>query len=186
MKYYLLEQDLRIPDIAAVGELPEAIDPYEWMSGKKMPAPEGNPLRVMLTRGSGSYRGGIIGASLTLFSDQLKEALSKLNIDNIDYYPVLLENPDSGAVEAGYWLANVIDLVACVDVAKSVIVERPSGGKGSLESFTVDPEKAKGNRLFRLAENPTLIVIDQDLRQSLEDMKIGGVRMRATEKYEGY
>lgn len=184
MNYYLLEQDLRIPDIAAIGGVPDHIEPLDWMRGKKM-APPG-ALRLQLSAVSGDERGDIMGSLLTLFSDELKDAMTKFGVDSIDYFPVELENPNTHEIETGYWLANVLGLVGCVDMSRSVIVPRPSGAKGDLESFYVDPKRAMSLRIFRLAEDPTLIVINHELREFLRSLPLAGVRLRHTKTYDGF
>ena len=184
MTYYLLEQDLRIPDSTAIGAVPEHIEPSDWIAGKRMESP--GRLRLRLSNSGGGFRGDIIGTLLTLFSDDLKAALEGLGIDNVEYHPVELEDPRTHEVESGYWLINIVGLVACVDRGRSTIKPRPSGGFGILESFRVDPARTQGFRMFRLGEKPTLIVIDESLRRCLLERNLVGVRMRSTESYDGF
>jgi hypothetical protein len=183
MDYFILEQDLRIPDSAAVGGVPPSIEPLEWSSGKKLSAPA-MPLRVSLMRGSGSYLGDILGGVVTLFSTRLRDAFSELGVNNIDYFPVELEIPDTGEVRTDFWLVNVLGRVQCVDRAASTIVTRPSGGEW-LRAFKIDPAAAKGLPLFRLHENPALVIIDGRIRDGLRSVDVRGVRMRPTLKYDG-
>lgn len=186
MSHYLLEPDRRIPGIAAVGTVPDDMDPLDWMHGKRMPPPAAGPMRLPLSDSSGDLRPEIMGTLLTLFSDTLKDAMGAFGIDNIDYHPVELQHPVTKVVEQGYWLANIIGIVSCVDTTRSVIVPRPSGGKGWLKSFYVDPARASALRIFRLAEDPTLIVIDEPLRSHLRSLELAGVRLRHTKAYDGY
>ncbi|MGK3992646.1 imm11 family protein [Sorangium sp. So ce1024] len=185
MKFYLLEQDLRIADIAGVGSVPEYIEPLDWIQGKKLPPPRPD-LRLMLMNTSGDFRGDIIGSLVTLFSDELKAVLMRLGVDNIDYFPVELEDPMTHEVEEGYWLVNILGLVACVDRAKSVMRACPSGGEELSGPFHVDEDRTFGLKLFRLAEDPTLIVINEDLKRSLDQEDLAGVRMRATFRFDGF
>ena len=185
MSYYLLEQDLRIPDIAAIGAVPESIEPLDWMLGKKM-APPAGVLRLPLSRASGNLRTDLMGTLLTLFSDDLKDAMLRFGVDNLDYFPVELEHPLTRRIETNYWLANVLGLVQCVDPARSTVVPRPSGARGRLGSFHVDPTLAPDLHVFRLAEQPTLIIISKVLRQFLLAQDLAGVRVRHTRVYDGF
>ncbi len=186
MDYFLLEQDLRIPDITAVSEVPDHMDPFDWILGKKVAAPT-QPLRLQLARSGGNYRGAIISGLVTVFSDSLKKLLTTLGIDNIDYFPVELEHPETKSVESGYSLVNILGNVECVDADRTTIVPRASGGRGRLKSFHVDPVATKGFRLFRLHEAPKLIIIDQDVKQSIRDADdVRGCSMRPTWKYDGF
>lgn len=184
-KYYLLEQDKRIADIAGIGDVPDDIEPLDWISGKRLPRPR-DPLRLTLAGASGEEMTDIIGGLVTVFSNDLKDLLARCGIDNIDYFPVDLEHAVTRKVHAGYWLVNVIGRVACVDPQRSTIVPRPGGSKGILESFEIDAAKAGLLRLFRLDEKPTLIVIDAALRAQLLDAPLNGVRLRSTASYDGF
>lgn len=73
-----------------------------------------------------------------------------------------------------------------VDVKESVIKPRATGGRGQLYSFKIDPAKTMGQRLFRLAEAPTLIIIDESLREDLLLFSPPGVLMLPTERYDGW
>jgi hypothetical protein len=180
MSYYLLEQDLMIPGVAGIGGVPEDIEPLDWIQGKWLPPPRPD-LRLTLSNTSGPYRGDIIGSLVMVFSSELKALLGRLGVDNVQYFPVELEDPRSKEVEGGYWLANVLGRVQCV--ARSALVERPSG-LVELGPFAVDPARA-ALRLFRLHERPILLVVDQRLRDGLLAGDVLGVRLRETTAYDG-
>ncbi len=184
MNYYLLQPDREDPDTAAIGSVPESIEPLDWHSGKKLPGPKG-VLNLRLLANSGPVLGDVIGSLVTVFSDDLKNALTEFGIDNIDYYPVELEDPNSNEVHGGFWLVNILDRVKCVDVSRSKIVPRPSSSKGILKSFQVDAKQTKGLHLFRLDEKPTLIVIDEPLWSFLMTVPMDGVVLPSTSEYDG-
>ncbi|OLD92126.1 MAG: hypothetical protein AUG84_02135 [Chloroflexi bacterium 13_1_20CM_4_66_7] len=183
-RYYLLEQDLLVPGASALGDLPEDMDPLDWVQGKVMPPPP-NPLRLVLSENSGDFRGDIIESLLTLYSDKLKHALTDFGVDNVDYFPVELEHPETRRIEVGYWLANVIGLVNCVDLANSTFQQRSSGTGIILESFTIDDTRAPHQPIFRLDEKATLVVINEHLKAHLDAAGLAGVRFTRTEEYGG-
>ncbi len=184
MGYFILQQDLRIVGQPALLGCPDSVDPEEFLDGRVLPTP-GTPLRFSLSPRSTKYRGCIISGIVTLFHDVFRMELTRLGIDNIQYFPVELQNPE-GEIELKYSLVNVIGLIEAVDASNSVITPRAGGGRGVLESFKIKESAARGQRLFRLAENPTLIIIDQTLRDSLEAFNPPGVLMLPTDRYEGY
>lgn len=184
MNYYLLQPDRDDPDIAAIGGVPESFEPLDWISGKKLGGPQG-VLRLHLSAVSGPMLGDVIGSLVTVFSDDLKNALTSFGIDNIDYYPVELEDTTTQQVHAGFWLVNILGRVNCVDTARSTIAPRPSGSKGVLKSFQVDAKRTGGLHLFRLDEKPTLIVIDEPLWSFLMTQPMNGVILPSTDKYDG-
>ena len=111
--------------------------------------------------------------------------MTKLGIDNLQYFPVELENPE-GEIETQYSLVNVIGMLDAVDKANSSIEARATGGRGWLKSFQIDTAAARGHRIFRIAEAPALIIIDETLHSSLLELKPAGAWMLPTEDYEGY
>jgi hypothetical protein len=184
MNYYILRQDRRILNQPTVMRCPREIDPVEWIDGTLRPAPP-IPLRLTLSANSSTSRGAIIGGLLTLFHQRFREDLTSLGIDNIQYFPVELQNPE-GAIEHSYFLINVFGLLRAVDVSASVFEPMPTGGQGDLRSFKIDAAKAMGQRFFRLAEAPTLIIIDQTLQAALSSRTLPGVIMLPTERYDGW
>lgn len=178
--YWVLEQDLRIPGQAAVMDVPENFNILDWMLGQMVPPPPENMV-LMLRPGSGDYRGDIIGGVVTLFSEELIASLTKFGVDNIQSFAVDLKDSITGEIEYGYFLINIIGLVACVDsdVGDMAPLDRPT----SLEKFSIDGSKASGFHIFRLKESPRLILISDQLHDYLVKEKVVGVRMRKTEDY---
>lgn len=183
MNYYILKQDARILDQPTVMGCPENLDPLDWIDGRVLADP--GHLRFSMSPRSGKFRGGIIGGLVTLFHHRFIMELDRLGIDNIQYFPVELENPD-GAIELVYSLVNVIGLLEAVNEKESVIKPRATGGRGQLYSFKIDSAKTMGLKLFRIVEAPTLIIIDETLRDSLLAFEPPGVMMLPTERYDGW
>src|SRR3712207_5509476 len=186
MQYYLLRQDLMARGAPGIRGLPDEIDPLDWMRGKVMPAPA-SPLRLTLSDASGDdFRGDLIDSLVSIASDKLKSALTAFGVDNVDYFPVELVHPRKRVPEPGYWLVNVVGRVNCVDVANST-VHAGAGGRGvDLESFKIDEARAPEQPIFRLDEDPTLIVITEQLKEHLEAAGLAGVKLQPTEDFDGF
>lgn len=184
MNYYILQQDPRIIEQPSLLNCPSNIDPFDLIRGKILPVPNA-PIRLSLSPRSSDYRGCIIDGIVTLFHEYFITELTRLGIDNFQSFPVELTNPE-GEIEIAYSLINVIELLEAVDVKKSVIKPRATGGRGQLYSFKIDPAKTMGQRLFRLAEAPTLIIIDEWLWGKLLKFNPPGVLMLPTERYDGW
>lgn len=184
--YYLLEQDLRIPDIQAIGNVPEDLDLLEWIKGEPVQGPKGK-LRFKLSHNSGKEITDIVGSLVTVFSNDLKIALDKFGVTNVQYFPCELQHPISKEISENWWLINIVGRVACVDESRSQVKSYPSGAGYILESFYVDPLKASNFSIFRLDEKATLIIITKELREHLrQNNDLGGVRMRHTRVYDGF
>jgi hypothetical protein len=184
VKYFLLEHDLRIADTCAIGSIPDQIDPLNWMSGEKLPDP--GPLKFSTSEASGNFLPDMIGSLVTLFSTNLKNAMTEFGVDNIDYFPVELTHSKTKEVHNNYWLVNILGSIECIDKENSTLVPRPSGAEPRVENFWVDPVRAGDRKIFRLEEKCTLIVINQELRNFLKSQEIYGVRWRATHVYDGF
>ena len=184
MNYYILQQDPRIPNQPGILRSPEEIEPTDWIDGRVLPEPPG-PLRFQLQPRSGRYRGCIIGGLVTLFHKILIDELLRLGIDNFQHFPVELETPD-GEIETPYSLINIIGLIEAVDEDNSILERWDDGSIDQLYSFKIDPDKAKGKNMFRILEEPTLIIIDQTLYEGLLAFNPPGVMMLPTESYEGW
>lgn len=183
--YYIMNQNLDVAGVASVEDLPESMDGLEWITGKTaQDVPE--DLILNLAKASGDYRGDIIDGLITLYSDELKDALIAYGVDNIEYYPVRLRDQTDDSLENGYWLTNIIGLLECVDRSKSKIVPYPSGVGEELFSFEVDIEKTRGAPIFRLAEAPTLVLVTEKLVDHLIESGVVGVNFTETSEYNGY
>lgn len=185
MDFYLLEQDLRLPGIAAIGGVPEGLEPLDFMRGVRQSAPAA-PLVVPLMANSGDEHTDIMGSLLTVFHDDLKAAMTGFGVTNIDYFPVELKHPRRAEPSSGWWLANIIGCAECVDRARSQMRPRAGGSGLILESFHIDPARAPPVPVFRLGEKPTLLVITAALREHLREAALGGVRLRHTRVYDGF
>lgn len=183
MNYYILQQDPRIMDHAYAMRVPPNIDPLDLVDGKMVPDP--GPLRLSLSPTSGKFRGGIIDGIVTLFHERFIAELIRLGVDNFQHFPVELTNPDGG-IELTYSLINIIGLVDAVNEKESIIKPRAGSWGGQLYSFKIDPAKTMGQRLFRLAEAPTLIIIDEWLWGKLLVFDPPGILMLPTERYDGW
>lgn len=184
MTYYLLSQELLVRGAIAIGDVPEEIDPLEWIRGRVV-SPPPNPLRLMLSEASGEFFGDIVEPFVTVYSTKLRSALTAFGVDNVEYFPVELEHPRTHRVEREYWLANVVGRVSCVDLANSTYTPSGSGKGLNLEGFVIDSRRAPDAPLFRLDEQPTLVVINEALQAHLAGANLRGVRMTPTEEYEG-
>lgn len=178
--YWVLKENDAVRDYASTAHVPEGINMLEWFSGKSIPSSR-EPVKMTLTAGSGSYRGDIMGGILPLFHKDLLLMLQDFGVDNIQYRPVDLLDPDTNEFEYGYFLINIVGLIKAVKHYDYNVkpLDRPT----SLEKFTIDPKKTGGAAIFRLAESPRLIIINDELKNHLVDSNITGVILCETQEY---
>lgn len=115
--------------------------------------------------------GGIV-----LASGRLIELLRSQGVDNFQAFPVEVLNPETGKKRQGYYLFNVIGLLAVVDLNKSAYDElmpaSPHGSHVPLAAFSeivIDSKRTMGMLMFRLAENPTVLLIHEKIVDALSE-----------------
>jgi hypothetical protein len=103
---------------------------------------------------------------IPLLSAQARQALTEAGVDNVDYYPVAAWHLASGSAPA-YLAFNVVGAVSIVDAAASRSY-KPLGPAGSqmFEKLLIDPTRAQGLHLFRMAESLSTLVASERVRQS--------------------
>jgi hypothetical protein len=183
-RFYLLEQDLYQPGTWGVVSSPGDLDPVDLLDGAGL-TPRRSPVDVGLSDSSGDARPDIIISLLPLFSARLRSALDAAGVDNIQYFDAHLRHPGGYVVERGYFVANVLGRVRAVD-RKASRFGAPTGAiPGDLLSFNIQPEAVRDLRLFRLDEDPTLIVIDEPLKVALESAGLVGLELLPTTRWTG-
>jgi hypothetical protein len=186
MAYYIMRQDTSIEGSRSIDGIPENIDVEEWIQGKTVPHP-GENIVIDVSLESGEYRGDIMDGFLTFYSDELKEALESLGATNVEYYPIRLRDQETNTTEGGYWLVNIIGRYDCIDLEKSEIERHESDiDETDFEILTlaIDKNKTNGAKIFRLHTDPTLVIINQELKDYFDktDMLVG-VELIQTEMY---
>jgi len=118
------------------------------------------------------------GAMLPFFEDviplmrtDLIAELRAAGVDNIDDYPAIVRETRTGREYDDYRAVNIIGAVRGADVSRSDI--DPSSFDGELlidavfRRLVLDESAIEGLLLFRLAENVSIILIHQDVRDHL-------------------
>src|SRR5690606_8412424 len=188
MAFYIMKQYTLIEGAPSLDGVPDTIDPNEWIQGKRIPsfAPE-EPLILDLSLESGDFRGDIIENFLTLYHDDLKEAVEQLKVDNIDFYPVQLRDQHTDTLEEGYSIINIIGLYDCIDMEQSKIKWWPSGRGFDFESMVIDESKTNGTKIFRLKDDPTKVIINEELKQYFDKTDaLVGLELIQTEDYSDW
>lgn len=104
------------------------------------PAP-GKKQIFELSLASGGYIGDILDGYITLYSTELKERLESLGVDNIQYYACGLHDQNADSLEGGFWIANIIGLLDCIDMQKSKIKPWITGIGFDFLSMVIDKKK---------------------------------------------
>ena len=104
-----------------------------------------------------------------LVSDRLSRALVEEGADNLEAWPARIEEPDGTVRAADYWALNLIGLIAAADLTASLATVHPGGPRIDVDfdRLLVAADRARGQLIFRLAENTGAILVHDRLRDRL-------------------
>jgi len=108
---------------------------------------------------------GMYDCVVPVMSDELINALQNAGVENLQCFPAELESNIDGTVWKNFQAVNVVGIKSCADLDASEfthIADRP--GKNALplvafEDLKIDPSRASGSLLFKLAESPGIVIV---------------------------
>jgi hypothetical protein len=186
MTYFVMTCEGLLPAATVEGE-PDPPGP-PWMTGTPVEAwnmPANFNYRVDPKR-KGPLKPFYDSPAIPLMRRDLKEALLVAGVDNVEFFPAILEDSRDGIRHDEYDAFNVIGLVSATDQRESAAAD---GQVRLLDtdfaSLTLSPEKASGLLLFRLAENASAIVVHESIRQAVEQRAIPGMTFYGPGEWAG-
>jgi hypothetical protein len=120
-----------------------------------------------------------LGNKIPVVSSQFKDLLQQNGVDNFQAIEATITNSEEDLQWNDYYAFNVIGLLACVDLSKSkYTVIDPGGGIMlpllSFKNIAIQEEKVKGFKLFRLAESPDILIIDESVLNAIKSNPLPG------------
>jgi hypothetical protein len=160
---------------------PPEIDPFLddiWSGRRLTKAPRVFRLTVPPPfQGSLADELTVIDHHCLLLSPRLVKVLRAAGVDGFDTYACEVSvGPGAGA--APYYLVVLRDIIYCVDHARSkleVDVENPRVIE-MIENLAVDESRLAGDLLFRLGEDPEIVIAHATVMRALETAQVTGVR----------
>lgn len=109
-------------------------------------------------------------------SAALIDTLRRAGVDSIDYFPLRLVNDQTGTVLRTHHVANLLDVVFCLDREQSELEvddEEPN------EIWSIDKMKLIDDRLgeslmFRLGEMREIVIVHESVKQAVERAGLSG------------
>jgi hypothetical protein len=151
-----------------------------WIQGQPIdPDRVPGPLRIVAEDHYDEYPDfmdiGLGVAVSQAFADALREA----GVDNVDLFEAGVY--ESGVLVAeGYHLLNLRGTIDAIDREASEVTEF-RGRVARIKSLKIDESKTHGARMFRLAEYPHVLIIDQKVRDALEAADLSGFVISAAD-----
>lgn len=172
-------QQLERPELPGREEL--AFDEGVWV--KDPP----DSVHFVMTREDHGELGDLVPTYLPglVISERFRRLLEGAGVDNVQYIPAQIEDQASGRTLGGYFIANVIGLVDCIDMGASKLVLRaaPPGAIRFIRELHIDEGRARGLPLFRLERKSSLVLMSERVQQQIAPAKLRGVGLLPAEGY---
>ena len=113
---------------------------------------------------------GMEGISIPVWSGAVLRCLQGAGVDNLQVFHAILRNA-ADREWRDYFAVNVLGAVSCMAKSSetSPIAERPSGAAlVKVHKLVINPVRAAGLELFRLAESPGVLLMHQRLLDALQ------------------
>ncbi len=127
------------------------------------------------------------GMSGLLVSEAVKETFDAFDVSNIQFFPVKLTNLQGGKTLGKYYFANIIGIYSIVDIDKSIVEMCPvvKDMFFSIESLIFEEiEEDEYPPIFRLKEMPSVIIVNDLIKETIEKSNLTGFRFHKPEHYE--
>jgi hypothetical protein len=168
MKYYVLgcaatpyNRILGFPDI----------EEDNWMGGYRIADDIPTPLEFELDPDCPGIMREMYDTRIPVMRDDLVEAMHAAGVDNLQVFPAIIRDPETGERYANYKAVNIVGLISALDRAKADVEPGVPFTMVAmlLNSAPLDESRAGDARLFRLAENISMIVIHQSVKEFLQE-----------------
>jgi hypothetical protein len=124
-----------------------------------------------------------------LVSDRFKKLLDDASAPNVEYLPIKMKNHKGRLASTDYWIVNFLVLIEAVDRDRSAF-EVDAAEDDKIFRFDrlvlLDEIEARGPVIFRLKEQPYLILVREDLVTRIKEAGFTGLRFTPTAKYKTY
>ncbi len=178
MNYYVINDEGVYPALAVAQE-PELLG-GPWYEGIPISIPLPAVLQYELVEEDEAVyhiKNLYDAEAFPLMSKTLARILAGLGVNNIEYFPAQLLNRNNQQLLDTHVAFNVLGLVAAADEATSTTFfeDQPIGLIDTdFASLTLDPSKAHGLDLFRLAENCSAIIVSDRVKEAIEAAALPG------------
>ena len=160
-----------------------------WMSGNRF-CKEGaqplfkmvpvTPIQVQLKKGRETIQqADYLEAPLPIMSKRLLLILEEAGVDNIDAYPVEMCDMNGSVIYDDYFAVNIIGKVAAVDLEGSISDENKTGAMISrtFDSLSINESATNGLMLFRLFENVGVVLVDESVKNKLDENQFSTIEL---------
>jgi hypothetical protein len=160
-----------------VDDDPEVLEEVNFLEGALLDTSLPSPITFIVTHTADEPPQHMPVSVTPLMSGELVKALQEIGVANLQCFPAQLRSAEDGTVWDDYFAVNVVGLVACADLEKSeyeFIIDRPGESSTPLLDFVelhVDPIRAGEYPMFRLAECPAMLLVNEKVVNYLRNIR---------------
>lgn len=108
-----------------------------------------------------------------IVSDKFKRAIEYMSITGIQYLPVNIINKNNGERLEDYYVANICNLVDCINMEKSEYIDCGNNIKLFI-SFVIEEDKIEEKDIFRIKGSNTSIIVSDKIKDIIKVNKLKG------------
>lgn len=168
--YFVLHVDFFVEPPTGLTRVPtpqEGFEPSRWMQGRMFGSPPDKVIEVETYRSAGGIS-EIFLDSIPIFREDVLEVLEKAGVTNFQTFPARLTYTEQGSIFENYKAVNIIGCIAAADLARSDYTPAHAPAfRTAFRKLMIDPEKAKGQLMFRLLESVSKVIIHARVRDAL-------------------
>jgi len=186
--------DMDILPVVSMSEHSSCSDGSIWRSGFFIDENShdlSNLIFVCETPPAGEFPDYVVtDRSCPIVSHRLKLLFDKLNINNIQYSPVTIVEREGEPTISGYYTANIIGLVDCINRSESEMdAEEDKNGDlnviFSIDKLVLRDLPKDYGLLYRVFAFSSLLLIDYELANYFDSSNITGVNLVNPERWDG-
>jgi hypothetical protein len=155
-----------------------------WTMGVRYDGSVPEPITCRLNPRRGRKMCDAFLTDIPMFSTRLLAAIRATGVDNIDTYDARILGLD-GEVFDSYKAFNIIGAIKCANLAASEYESYPPMPFLEFSRLVVDPGRSRDMDLFRLGEDPVVILISQRVQAAIAALQPVGIVMRPIELAPG-
>jgi hypothetical protein len=152
--------------IIGTPELPSSVS---FTAGRVIPKGVPKPIIFPVDTTAKNPPGDYLEFNIPVLSNRLLAAVTEAGVDNLQAFPALLRNSDTGEEWDGYQGINFLGLISCLAVAESKAKSSlPPLYSFNIGEMVIEESRADGALAFRLAESPAVLLVHKRLRDHLK------------------
>jgi hypothetical protein len=176
--YYQLAEDYFLDyGVTSGPTLPDgSIMAGKWVDANSLPeliyeinVPDDEPCQHFMTGGT------------VIVSEHFIKVLQGAGVTNFQQFPAVLVNPSTKKQRTGFYLFNVLGMIKAADLQKSsfdTLMDADAEGVDvplvAFNQIVLDGTKPRGLHMFRMAESPNVLVVDDTIKTALKENRPEG------------